>query len=396
MNVAVNSNMCTGCGMCAAICPASAIQMQPNSHGFLHPIVDTAKCTDCSLCTQKCPIYMPQHVSAHTDILTGYAKDETLLPGSSSGAIFPVLAAEIIRRGGIVFGASFDDNFDVIHTVAETLPELSALCSSKYVQSRIPTGCYLQVKKLLADGRWVYFSGMPCQVAALKNYLGKEYATLITQDTACHSVPSPMVWKDYVAALEKQHSGKLTSFSFRNKVNGWEGYYIRAKFDNSKEFRQPAAENPYQRGFIKGLYSRSSCFSCRFKGIERCSDITLADYWGVKGIQPEAYNPQGTSLILLHSDKGRALLESCKDKLQITTAADGAFTFNPAVLTPIPKPARYDEFWTGYGEKPFDNLVSACCEPTKEELAKERWNRSLLARAIHRLIRWCSYIKADL
>ena len=118
-----------------------------------------------------------------------------------------------------------------------------------------------------------------------------------------------------------------------------------------------------------------------------CSDITLADYWGVKGIQPEAYNPQGTSLILLHSDKGRALLESCKDKLQITTAADSAFTFNPAVLTPIPKPARYDEFWTGYGEKPFDNLVSACCEPTKEELAKERWNRSLLARAIHRLIR---------
>lgn len=361
--------------------------MQPDEHGFLHPIVDTAKCTDCSLCTQKCPVYMPQHVSAHTDILTGYAKDETLLPGSSSGAIFPVLAAEIIRRGGIVFGASFDDNFDVIHTVAETLPELSALCSSKYVQSRIPTGCYLQVKKLLADGRWVYFSGMPCQVAALKNYLGKEYATLITQDTACHSVPSPMVWKDYVAALEKQHSGKLTSFSFRNKVNGWEGYYIRAKFDNSKEFRQPAAENPYQRGFIKGLYSRSSCFSCRFKGIERCSDITLADYWGVKGIQPEAYNPQGTSLILLHSDKGRALLESCKDKLQITTAADSAFTFNPAVLTPIPKPARYDEFWTGYGEKPFDNLVSACCEPTKEELAKERWNRSLLARAIHRLIR---------
>ena len=92
-------------------------------------------------------------------------------------------------------------------------------------------------------------------------------------------------------------------------------------------------------------------------------------------------------MILLHSDKGRALLESCKDKLQITTAADSAFTFNPAVLTPIPKPARYDEFWVGYGKEPFDNLVSACCEPTKEELAKERWNRSLLARAIHRLIR---------
>ena len=381
------NKFCTGCGMCAAICPSSAIQMQTDSHGFLHPIVDTAKCTDCSLCIRKCPIFALPQVSAHTNVLTGYAKDKTLLSRSSSGAIFPVLAAEIIRRGGIVFGAAFDENFDVIHTAAETLSELTALCSSKYVQSRIPVDCYLQVKNALADERWVYFSGMPCQVAALKSYLGREYETLITQDTACHSVPSPMVWKDYGTAIEKQHCGKLTSFSFRNKATGWESYYIRAEFDNSREFRQPAAENPYQRGFIKGLYSRRSCFSCKFKGIERCSDITLADYWGVKDIQPEAYNQQGTSLILLHSDKGRALLESCKDKLQITTAADSAFTFNPAVLTPIPKPARYDEFWTGYGEKPFDNLVSACCEPTKEELEKERWNRSLLVRAIHRLTR---------
>lgn len=387
MNVAQRTDICTGCGMCTAICPSGAIQMQPDEHGFLHPTVDAAKCTDCGLCIRKCPISVPPQVSAHTDILTGYAKDETLLPVSSSGAIFPVLAAEIIRRGGIVFGAAFNEYFDVIHTAAETLSELATLCSSKYVQSRIPTDCYLQVKKSLTDGRWVYFSGMPCQVAALKSYLGREYETLITQDTACHSVPSPMVWKDYATALEKRYNGKLTSFSFRNKVNGWEGYYIRAEFDNGEEFQQPAAENPYQRGFIKGLYSRSSCFSCKFKGIERCSDITLTDYWGVKGIQPEAYNQQGTSLILLHSDKGRALLESCKDRLQTTTAADSAFTFNSAVLTPIQKPARYDKFWTGYGEKPFDNLVSACCEPTKEELAKERWNKSLLARAIHRLTR---------
>lgn len=373
--------------MCTAICPSSAIQMQVDSHGFLHPAVDAEKCTGCGLCARKCPSSTPPQVSAHTDVLTGYAKDKTLLPDSSSGAIFPVLAAEIIYRGGIVFGAAFDKNFNVVHTTAETLPEITSLCSSKYVQSRIPADCYSQVKKTLAAGRWVYFSGMPCQVAALKSYLGREYESLITQDTACHSVPSPMVWKDYVTTLEKQHVGKLTSFSFRNKATGWEVYHIHAAFDNGEEFQQPAAENPYQQGFLKGLYSRNSCFSCRFKGIERCSDITLADYWGVKGIQPEAYNSQGTSLILLHSSKGRALLENCKDKLQTVTAADGAFAYNPAVLTPIQKPARYDEFWAGYNKMPFDDLISACCEPTKEELAKERWNKSLLARAIHRLTR---------
>ena len=378
---------CTGCGMCTAICPSSAIQMQADSHGFLHPVVDVGECADCGLCAQKCPVSTPPQVSTHTDILAGYAKDEALLSGSSSGAIFPILAAEIIRRSGIVFGAAFDENFDVVHTSAETLSELAALCSSKYVQSRIAVDCYSQVKKLLADGRWVYFSGMPCQVAALKSYLGRDYDTLITQDTACHSVPSPLVWDEYKAELEKQYSGKLTSFSFRNKANGWEAYHIRAAFDNGREFAQPAAESPYQRGFIKGLYSRSSCFVCKFKGIERCSDITLADYWGVKGIQPDAYNPQGTSLVLIHSEKGRCLLEGCKDQLQLQPAAKDVFAFNPAVLAPIQNPVHYDEFWEGYGQKPFADLVSACCEPTEEELAQERRSKSLLARVMRRLKR---------
>lgn len=387
MNVTQKTNMCIGCGMCMAICPSSAIQMQPDEHGFLRPAVDAAVCTDCGLCVRKCPASTPPQTSEHTDVLTGYAKDRALLPLSSSGAIFPVLAAEIIRRGGVVFGAAFDEHFDVVHTAAESVAGLSALCSSKYVQGRIPSDCYPQIKAALTAGRWVYFGGLPCQAAALKSYLGRDYETLITQDTACHSVPSPLVWDGYKEELEKQYGGKLTAFSFRNKANGWEAYHICAAFENGREFVQPAAENPYQRGFIKGLYSRSSCFACKFKGVARCSDITLADYWGVKGIQPDAYNPQGTSLILIHSEKGRSLLASCKDRLKLQPAAKDAFTFNSAVLTPVEKPARYDEFWAEYGQTPFNALVSACCEPTKKELMRERRSHSFLARVIRRLSR---------
>ena len=387
MNITQTSDFCTGCGMCLAVCPSSAIQMQPDAHGFLRPAVDAAVCTDCGLCVRKCPASTPPQTSEHTDVLTGYAKDRALLPLSSSGAIFPVLAAEIIRRGGVVFGAAFDEHFDVVHTAAESVAGLSALCSSKYVQGRIPSDCYPQIKAALTAGRWVYFGGLPCQAAALKSYLGRDYETLITQDTACHSVPSPLVWDGYKEELEKQHGGKLTAFSFRNKANGWEAYHICAAFENGREFVQPAAENPYQRGFIKGLYSRSSCFACKFKGVARCSDITLADYWGVKGLQPEAYNPQGTSLILIHSEKGRSLLTSCKDWLKLQPAAKDAFAFNSAVLTPVEKPARYDEFWAEYGQTPFNALVSACCEPTKEELMRERRSHSFLARVIRRLSR---------
>lgn len=387
MNITQTSDFCTGCGVCAAVCPSAAVKMQPDAHGFLRPVVDDAACIDCGLCTGKCPVSVLPQTSSHTDVLTGYAKDGALLPRSSSGAIFPVLAAEIIRRGGLVFGAAFDRQFHVVHTATESVEALSALCSSKYVQSCVSADCYAQIETALAAGQWVYFSGVPCQVAALKSYLGRDYETLITQDTACHSVPSPLVWEGYKAELEKQYGGKLTAFSFRNKANGWEAYHICAAFENGREFVQPAAENPYQRGFIKGLYSRSSCFVCKFKGIERCSDITLADYWGVKGIQPDAYNPQGTSLILIHSEKGRSLLASCKDWLKLQPAAKDAFAFNSAVLTPVEKPARYDEFWAEYGQTPFNALVSACCEPTKEELMRERRSHSFLARVIRRLSR---------
>ena len=241
MNITQILDACTGCGVCAAVCPSAAVEMQPDAHGFLRPVVDDAACTDCGLCTRKCPVSVLPQNSAHTEVLTGYAKDGTLLPRSSSGAIFPVLAAEIIRRGGLVFGAAFDGQFQVVHTAAEGVEELSALCSSKYVQGRIPSDCYAQVKAALAAGRWVYFSGLPCQVAALKSYLGRDYDTLITQDTACHSIPSPLVWEGYKAELEKQHGGKLTAFSFRNKANGWEAYHIRAAFDNGGKFIQPAA-----------------------------------------------------------------------------------------------------------------------------------------------------------
>lgn len=191
MNITQKSEICTGCGMCAAICSSSAIQMQPDEHGFLHPAVDSVKCTDCGICALKCPVSTPPQISVHTDALTGYANDETLLSKSSSGAIFPVLAVEIIRRGGVVFGAAFDKYFNVVHTAAETISEFSSLCSSKYVQSRIESDCYFQVKTALKAGRWVYFSGMQCQVAALKSYLGKEYEKLITSgyrlpQCSCH------------------------------------------------------------------------------------------------------------------------------------------------------------------------------------------------------------------
>lgn len=385
MNINKTAEACTGCGLCEACCPFQAIHMQPDSHGFLYPVVDTKACTDCGICLQKCPVEMLPEPSANTQLFAGYARDSSLLDRSSSGAIFPVFATEIIRRGGIVFGAAFDVNFSVVHTAASTIQELNALCSSKYVQSRVTKDCYKQIKAALEEGRWVYFSGTPCQIAAVKNYLGNDYEHLILQDIACHSVPSPLVWQNYCTELETEHGAPLNSFSFRCKHTSWEKYSISATFANGAHFLQTATENPYQQGFIKGLFSRLSCFSCPFKGIDRCSDVTLADFWGVKGICPQIYNERGTSLILLHSEKAKALFDACKEKITyLPVTSENTFMFNSAMISSSKKPTLFDEFWQEYRSASFVSLVEQCCSLTPAERRQKCWNNSIISR----IIRW--------
>ncbi len=280
MNITQILDACTGCGVCAAVCPSAAVKMQPDAHGFLRPIVDDAACTDCGLCTEKCPVSVLPQVSVHTDIMTGYAKDGALLPRSSSGAIFPVLAAEIIRRGGLVFGAAFDESFDVVHTVAESMVEISALCSSKYVQGRVPSDCYAQVKAALAVGRWVYFSGLPCQVAALKSYLGRDYETLITQDTACHSVPSPLVWDEYKSGLEKQYGGKLTAFSFRKKANGWRRTIFAPRLITVESSPSPLPKAPISAVISRDCTPAAPALYASSKG----SSVAAISRWPIIGV----------------------------------------------------------------------------------------------------------------
>lgn len=387
MSALCKIEQCTGCSACASVCPKSAIAMVSDDDGFLRPTVEEERCVDCKLCDKVCPVLHQPTTSGHTDAYAAYGEDVNLLSGSSSGAIFPLLAKHILGQGGLVFGAAFDENFMVKHIGVETIEALSKLCSSKYVQSEIGQ-IFREAKAALDTGRLVYFSGTPCQIAGLKSYLKWDYENLITQDLICHSAPSPRVWKDYKHALEEKQIGKMTGFSFRRKENGWESYYIRAEFDNGNTFLQKAGENPYQLGFIKGLYSRPSCYFCPFKGVERCSDITLADFWDVKNVLPEAFNPSGTSLVLLHSEKARKLFQEISSEIHSFPAdADVALSFNKAALIPTKQPKRYALFWANYGKKDFTELVQYCCQPTARERLLAFWKRSVPYRAVNKLLR---------
>ena len=60
------------------------------------------------------------------------------------------------------------------HIRVDKLAELERLQGSKYVQSDIAFS-FRRAKEDLEAGKYVLFSGTPCQIGGLKAYLGKEY-----------------------------------------------------------------------------------------------------------------------------------------------------------------------------------------------------------------------------
>ena len=281
--------------------------MIDDPEGFLYPKINQAECIGCGRCRKTCPVTNRTDPTGTPTAYASYCKDETVRLKSSSGGLFSAFAEEVIRRGGAVFGARFDESFQVVHGFAETSQELEAFRGSKYVQSRMGDA-YRQAKTLLDQGRLVYFSGTPCQIGGLKSFLGKEYENLICQDLICHGVPSPKVWEKYLTYRETLAGAPARKISFRQKDEGWKHYSLSFDFLNASEYRQTLDRDLFMRAFLCNLCLRPCCYQCAFKTTSRQSDITLADFWGIETVDLTMFDDKGTSLILTHTSKGRQLL----------------------------------------------------------------------------------------
>lgn len=299
---------CSGCTACFAICPKDAITMQADSEGFKYPVIDKNKCIDCGLCCKVCPLEnMYGNFGEDKTSFACRAKDENFAKQSSSGGVFGILANMYLKEQAVIYGAAFDDNWNVCHIRADKKDELKSLYTSKYVQSDIGN-TFRQVKCDLDNGKKVLFAGTPCQVAGLKSYLQKDYLNLLSVDFICHGVPSPLVWQRYIIAMEKKLNNKITEVSFRDKEDGWKNYYFKLSTANGNVFYEKHGENIYMKGFLKDLYLRYSCYDCKFKTLHRASDITLADFWGIEKIIPEINVEKGVSLCWSSSEKGKQVL----------------------------------------------------------------------------------------
>lgn len=354
-----NDYDCSGCTACINICSHNAITMEKNEEGFLYPVRHNDICINCGLCENICPFEHPVYKNDSPLVYAAYDKKERT--GSSSGGVFYTIARYVINKGGIVYGAAYNDDLKVKHRSARTIKELEALRGSKYVQSDL-NDCFRQIRDELKKGTLVYFTGVGCQVAGLYSFLRKKYDNLITSDIVCHGVPSQKMFDIHLQYLGQKHASKVQNYSFR-ETNIWL-IRERVKFENGKiSYEYDGNKSPYLYAFGLGYTYRYSCFKCPFAKLPRQGDISLADYWGVQKPFPLMDVTKGVSLVLVNSQIGKIIWNKIKPQLVYKFSnIEDATRNNPNVVRPTKEPPIRKDFFKILEKEGYEQMASTYLE----------------------------------
>lgn len=362
--ISIKNNIdCCGCNACGDVCAHGAITFKTDIEGFWYPVVDETKCVDCRLCERVCPELHIGELKKNDNnppvTVAAINKNMAVRWDSTSGGAFSALAEVMYEQGGYVSGAVYDENFLVHNFVSDKPEDLSRLRSSKYLQSNAE-GLYARIRELLRNGKKVLACGTPCQMAALRLFLHKDYDNLVIVDFICRGVNSPKVYRKYLDSLERKYGGKVVYVKAKNKELGWRNLTRKVVFDNGKVYYGVKMDDNFRRGYHTNVFCRPSCYTCQYKGFPRIADITIADYWGIEKINKNLDNNIGTSMILLNSKKGENFFGQVKDKIEWEyTTFESILPGNVALTKPI-EPAKIDrrQFFEDLDKGTFDEVVS--------------------------------------
>lgn len=331
----VGEKNCCICGNCVQRCPKEAISLNKNFNTFNYPEINYNLCNGCNRCETVCPTL--NELNQQQCLGAYMAKNINLTERklSSSGGMFSVFANYIIENNGLVCGAAFD-GLKVKHIIVDNKADLYKLRGSKYVQSDLGD-CFEQIEKYLDNNRLVLFVGCPCQTAALRIYLKKDYSNqLYLVDFICHGMLSQSLFDDYIKYLERKYKSRVVSFSFRDKTDGWIESGPKVKFENGKIKRWPLYEDTYMQGYFSAVCMKNSCYTCKYKNFHSGSDVTFADYWGCEILDPEFYDFYGVSAVVINNENGNLLFNNISNNIEYKAVdLENIVKYNSGLIKPF-------------------------------------------------------------
>lgn len=385
-NVGIN---CTGCSACASICPKNCISLKEDEEGFLYPVINHKKCISCGRCVKACPVSNQIHRDSASGDIRAFALiniDDDIRKNSSSGGAFSLIASYVLQEGGVVFGAAYDNNFEVHHIAIEKEEEMDLLRGSKYVQSRIED-TYKQAKLFLEQNRLVLFSGTACQTSGLIGFLGKDYDNLLTQDLICHGVPSPLVWRKYLKLRKQLEKSEIEKIFCRDKTYGWHNWHLSIDFKNGVNYKASQFNDMMMISFLRGRCSRKCCYDCKFKQKVRLADFTLADLWGIESIDRTFNDDKGTSVCFVNSEKALSVFDRIKNNARWKEVnIDEVILNNDAMITSEKLTPKRDAFMRKIKKASFDMTFGECVDEMSRGTAI-RWTiRRVLGNKLYKKI----------
>ena len=349
---------CVGCRSCEQSCPKNCIEMSEDKEGFIYPVLDNEWCIDCGCCLKVCPVEKQElHRNKPREVWAWKNKNEADIMKSASGGAADSAAKAVLQMGGVVYGAAYDEQLVVAHIEVDNDENRYKLQSSKYVQSDLKN-TYSLVRKNLAEGKSVLYTGTPCQISGLYAYLGGDKENLYTLDLICHGVPSPKFFKKYIEYQSKQTGGKIISFNFRSKdKRGWGTQYLLKT--KKKTETKPLSLDRYGKHFMNGDCYRECCYQCDYANINRVGDLTVGDFWGIAKSHPQFNSPKGVSSVFINSEKGYGLFEKMKEFAYIeqATLKEGMLK-QGNLVKPSGRPICRDDFYKHIDEADFMEKIN--------------------------------------
>ena len=382
----IDKKNCCGCNACYDVCPKNAVSLKTDIEGFWYPEVDSSKCVKCGLCETVCPVLHATELkknefekpvcfaAVHKNIETRF--------DSTTGGLFSALAEQMYKEGGYVGGAAYRDDWSVVHFISNNPEDLKRLRQSKYSQSDTRR-FYAEVKRLLVAGEKVLACGTPCQMAALRQFLRKDYENLIIIDFICKSIVSPKFYAKYLDYWERKVKSKLVCFKFKDKELGWRNLTKRFDFVNGKTIYSGKKENDlFTLAYHGNIVSRPSCYECKFKGFPRIADITIGDFWGCEKFSQykDIDDNAGTSAVIINNQHGLEFYKKIESSvLSVQSKIEDMIPGNPALVHKQKTPnIDRDSFYRDLDKEKVENVIAKYFHIDSGKLSLKRKIKTVL------------------